>query len=872
MASHQVPDQPRPSNHPDRHGDEIELDDFADKPLGTTELHQWLYGLAEVNYFPSPQELQRLSCDRVRVILEKWELLSNFLQRHEGTLHKRWLKMTKAKRKEILLAVDSTIPCEHRPDMLELYQLEDIDQSNEIFNAEMKFLSALPACLVPQINLEDLLEPNSLLVFLNSRGRNHPKIFAHTELVTGPLCNWAEQQFCTHLKQWKMGFTGSLAGDSYGRMKEYRSSREAERAISGGREYHPGQGIRIINAQFAIYEFLYGCCTIILGGSRGISTCNISEDVFARTYLNDISFPILPEPPKLAPGNITSDKPYKALQAAPYLVPAQLDFTRLRTLIASKVADLEDHIWALREDPEYFADVYMEHKTHRSEFIPSIDGQEHFVAKQPPHVMAQYILRNVLIEPYFLIYYWQECLRIVDALESTANQHDYVFDQSRSLPMSYYNDLEKLWKVLYVIHTDVHEYFRQRIPCAPLMRKYFVKVYADPFSHAVRYVINDGNIVDPDVRRFFKILTRVWMLSNPPKQGFVLELDMMDRLAQQKSTVKELLSPFCWEYFSHLSTSAECIQQIRSYRPWATQMEQDILHIGPNTPDIFSKDTEDYYAKLTAKWGSAVRLKKLDDKELLRLADPSDGKFDYPVKERRNRTNTKSLRYAEESLDIFWKAADTYCKRVTGASFPKLLHNDIVHGRKLRRTPACVDPPRSRKSDIPTQVLHPEYVYRPFSLFDHHDTSQITGYFDRLAIATQPNQKTRGNTQDVGDQDDGNEGLLDNANLPKQKASIGVDRRAYRVFKALFHTPFTNDTPAEVQWSDFLHAMVKGGLSVEKMHGSAWKLSLGSGAMEHAIQFHEPHPDSKLPLSLARRYGRRLERAYSWTGDSFRLG
>jgi hypothetical protein len=59
--------------------------------------------------------------------------------------------------------------------------------------------------------------------------------------------------------------------------------------------------------------------------------------------------------------------------------------------------------------------------------------------------------------------------------------------------------------------------------------------------------------------------------------------------------------------------------------------------------------------------------------------------------------------------------------------------------------------------------------------------------------------------------------------------------------------------------------MVQGGLSVEKMQGSAWKFSLGSDTMERPIQFHEPHPDPKLRSSWARRYGTRLERAYGWS-------
>ena len=37
------------------------------------------------------------------------------------------------------------------------------------------------------------------------------------------------------------------------------------------------------------------------------------------------------------------------------------------------------------------------------------------------------------------------------------------------------------------------------------------------------------------------------------------------------------------------------------------------------------------------------------------------------------------------------------------------------------------------------------------------------------------------------------------------------------------------------------------------------------------IGFHEPHPGNKLPLARAREYGRRLQRAYGWSGDMFVL-
>ncbi|KAG7414282.1 hypothetical protein Forpe1208_v007366 [Fusarium oxysporum f. sp. rapae] len=41
---------------------------------------------------------------------------------------------------------------------------------------------------------------------------------------------------------------------------------------------------------------------------------------------------------------------------APYRVPTQLDFANLETLFAARAAAAEDHVWAMREDPNYFAE------------------------------------------------------------------------------------------------------------------------------------------------------------------------------------------------------------------------------------------------------------------------------------------------------------------------------------------------------------------------------------------------------------------------------------------------------------------------------------------------------------------------------------
>ena len=61
------------------------------------------------------------------------------------------------------------------------------------------------------------------------------------------------------------------------------------------------------------------------------------------------------------------------------------------------------------------------------------------------------------------------------------------------------------------------------------------------------------------------------------------------------------------------------------------------------------------------------------------------------------------------------------------------------------------------------------------------------------------------------------------------------------------------------------------GFRVEKMQGSAWQFTPTVLDVERSISFHEPHPSSKLAFRIARRYARRLNRAYGWERQSFVL-
>lgn len=134
-------------------------------------------------------------------ICEDYGTLSNILMRHEALIRKRWLKKTTAQRREVLLEAWPNMPEEHRPDCL-----ERIGDLGEAFSNADKLKLPSAACMWPYINVEDLSQPKSLLIFLNARGRNPPSAFAMSKAEFSPLAEMSPcdpepelTQFMLHL-------------------------------------------------------------------------------------------------------------------------------------------------------------------------------------------------------------------------------------------------------------------------------------------------------------------------------------------------------------------------------------------------------------------------------------------------------------------------------------------------------------------------------------------------------------------------------------------------------------------------------------------------------------------------------------------------
>lgn len=107
--------------------------------------------------------------------------LRNIVDRYESKLQKRWFKMSKLKRREILLSVWPGMAVDHRPDHVL------VRKHHQGLSTGIKFpVSDVPVYdmfMMPYINQQDMCRAEPLLLMMNARGRNAPGLFADQDLA-----------------------------------------------------------------------------------------------------------------------------------------------------------------------------------------------------------------------------------------------------------------------------------------------------------------------------------------------------------------------------------------------------------------------------------------------------------------------------------------------------------------------------------------------------------------------------------------------------------------------------------------------------------------------------------------------------------------
>ncbi|KAJ4357015.1 hypothetical protein N0V95_002888 [Ascochyta clinopodiicola] len=783
---------------------------------------------------PSIEECRHTSQSLVQDVIGYFEYLNTTLLHYEAPIRTQWRKYSRASRQDVLLAAWPNMAKNHRADIAP-YMSTSGTSTDDMFKTSTW----------PYINLEDLLQPKALLIFLHSRGRHHPDNFAYFDLEMAPLYRMRKELLDLRKDCSTMAFLGRKSRSDYGQLVEWASAEEQSESLRSGRTVHVDHGIQILIIQKGILEFLSQCVSLIIQDI--IIQKNSSNIVAVQSELSDLS---------------DNTECYSQLsivaREAPYRLPTKLDLTRLEVMTCAQKRQAIDHAWSLREDPAYFADAVEQKRSHRIELIQDLAGDVHEHAKDFP--LYNKALRHLIMDACFSVFFWDHVSKSLTGLREMASKYADDIRLDRDLPADFFMALAEARFFLESYSLDLISMLKTFFPASPPLRDYFYRANPHDANKLVSAVLPRQDTYSIHGKTLRHLMRLIEMMNNKGSRKLLTLhsiLDELERFMQNDSDAKALVSPFMASLISQLSVVAECLHQLHSFQPWALKVESEI--------DKHRMAFSNRYDALLRHWTRIdLAHQSFLKRELCRLGNPRDGKFDYPVHERHSQKKVLKMRASEAALDAFWGAANAHWLQVAGTT-PGALIEDIVGERVLYRTPVWVEPSKPGKPTIKLPISNGPV--EPFSAHVHDESKQITGSFQRMSFSTRHKQKTR---RPVALEQEPSASPA-RTQSPDPATIYTVDKRSMKVFKTLFHSPESQDQPGEVTWPNFLHAMVSVGFGAEKLQGSAWHFTPATLAAERSIQFHEPHPGNKLPFKWARGYGRRLTRAFGWTGASFSL-
>ncbi|KAI1655314.1 hypothetical protein F4813DRAFT_367500 [Daldinia decipiens] len=760
------------------------------------------------------QTPRKISVDEVRKFAEPmiariWKNfyeLQSIIERYESSIQGRWENESEAERRDVLnqaWGLSPPMALEHRPDLTHLKHqcVGLVCNEGNITN-----VSKRPHFLWPNINLEDLGKTEPFLLLLNARGRNPPSTFAFAELE--PLVfgiRSGSLRIPPFLNGWNMRFMGRDSPDTYGELVSWEDDPDAHQQLQRRRDVSPGEGLWILEIQDRLYRFLLDTCKIILHD----------------TDLEDKQSQVEPKPRvSIAKykGDVATSLIFSQYESI-YHVPAKLDMRRLQSLIGAKLSQVEDTLWALREDPGFFASSLLELYQHRPEHILDVNGNIY------PSVATEDGREEVLISTVrsMLSYYlpvvetWSYVYELVNRL---ALLKDELFDRAEAdtqpeddlplgLEIAFRSLRHHLDHFLKELLPAVNRWARWSPPIQPLYR---LNV---PESPDAKLSITTGSTEPNPIEAVY--LWVLHMMADPTNLksiGVNSCVQEVERIAHDPEG-RKFFTPFVAEQFSDIFVMAESIRQIDLFQPWATAFETSIKDKGAR------RQISDEF-KHTAK--ALGPLYKLELPSSAGKLGAMLTRMRYPIDEPLNKTTVEAVQAAEKTLDAFWNEVITQLQQAglwTGRV------KDVL-GKEPERTRPWVEPSDKASSDD--------------------------------AVASVP--ETQPSFQPLQEQ---------------QQPSLKVDERARKVFATLFNVPSPAKTSSQgkISWEDFLYAMHHVGFEIEELGGSNWHftprltlLDRGQG-YTRAIQFHEPGPGANITSLVARIYGRRLARIYGWRGEMF---
>ncbi|MCJ1352732.1 MAG: hypothetical protein MMC33_002716 [Icmadophila ericetorum] len=744
-------------------------------------------GFPKPSSYPSPAKVRREAKTLSQEIFATWDTLHAILERHEEVIRRRWGKKSQEQRKKVLLTAWPNMAPHHRPD----YSVMDKESPEQRANGT-KYRDAY---VWPYINLEDLVQPKSLLFFLNSRCRHLPDVFAHVDYDATHLgiVNIAIKR--PFLNRYTMFFQGRTTPKTYGEVVSWDDDHDACDLMVNNFGKCPGDGLLILEIQSKVLRFLVQCCRLILA------------DIPPSSLLGNDT------PIQHDPGPVMTDPTaWRSLGAmaeeAPYKVPGCLDFRRAQAIIAAKSSAAKDHIWALREDPGYFANIVVTASIHRQELLLDIHGKKHPNLNTP--LFWNFVLGSIVASAYDYQFIWEDLHKQITRLIALEEKYSMEISLKQDLPPEYRNALLSFRFHLVQAVNSPRDDLKMIVPASPPLCSLFERLPQKPNTHIISIRTKKRQ------SRLLYLLETLWDDYKLFLHRFPNLMDELDRYIRNDLSQKHLISPLVAEKLSDLSVLSECIRQIDLYQPWAAH--SDFEEVGAN-PELTKLHMMTF-----------IPFKKLYEAthgiDYAHLGTPASENFYYPVDKRRTKENVEAIRKAEQNLDLFWDFVDTEVSQKDKIVQSFMAAYQKVEGRQFLRTPEWIEPLKKV-----TEVKDATLIEAPWKSLAQLDVNSRKSTME-LIHEEKIKVKTRGVARPPPSI------AATGTALPSSQAdfqpNFSVSKRTLKVFSALFHKPSSEaDIPGDIPWPEFLHAIVSVGFGAEKLYGSAWQFmpnEVGCGA------------------------------------------
>jgi hypothetical protein len=596
-------------------------------------------------------------------IFTAWRRLNAIVERHEAIIRNRWKKKSVVKRRELLCSVLPDIPHMHRP---------DVDWSQSRYDEPTQPTSS--TVMWPYINIEDLTDAKSLLIFMNARSRNRPATFASSELNFSPKAIPARSLDRLY-PQARMNLddqdpnTKDIKEETYGKITKYHSKAESRSASLGQDDpgYSVARGLQILQIQAGIMKFLVTCSEEIM------------HEIPLETLHSDL-FPVIPEPPSLFDNEDTYNTFADASRRAPYCARETPDFSRIRHLISSVVQNAKDHVWTLREDPAYFAEYVQAYADHRHENLLDEAGKRCAVVgtKKLFHCVLEGIVKDAYTALIFGDKLSQECDKLEGLYRSSRDRL-----ANETLRRSYSDTLEFVYCMLRFSKNCTVSVLEEISLGSPQLRHLTVRATTSGRAGYIFKMSQAEDAIGRDVQLF---LSKIISDKNAVEElGLVehlhFDLDLLETFCQKIPEARRKLSPLIESELTRLSIWVECVHQLRI--PYChAELAATFDHLEEHP--VRSKLMSEFWKSLES-W-SSIMCCHPEGVIAPNLGDPTDGKFNYPAEDVHSKQTVEARRKAERNLDRVWRYVDKSFRKHTGCSQHESIQRLFDEGGPMRRT------------------------------------------------------------------------------------------------------------------------------------------------------------------------------------------